>query len=118
MGPENALKVAVIGATGYTGSHVCVELLSRGHHVTGICRNPGKLGNHSNYSTRSIDVENTSIQELVNVFSGQDVVIKYSIFHAALTLVVMDLVTAERNSYTVRTQPSVSDTSALHGNNT
>jgi putative NADH-flavin reductase len=118
MTPENALKVAVIGATGYTGSHVCVELLSRGHHVAGICRNPGKLGNHSHYFARSVDVENTSIQELVDVFSGQDVVIKYSLFDAVLTLVVMDLAMAERNRHTVRTQPSVSDASALHGNNT
>jgi uncharacterized protein YbjT (DUF2867 family) len=79
MAPEKQLKVAVIGATGYVGSHVCIELLARGHHVTGISRRPEKLGSHLNYSTKSVDLECTSIEELVDAFSGQDVVVKYSV---------------------------------------
>lgn len=34
------LSVTVIGSTGYAGSHTCIELLARGHHVTGVSRNP------------------------------------------------------------------------------
>jgi putative NADH-flavin reductase len=79
------LKVAVIGATGYAGSHVCVELIARGHHVIGISRNPEKLGSHPNYSPKSIDLENVHIKELVDAFSGQDVVIEYPLTLTLLT---------------------------------
>lgn len=79
MTEEKELKVGVIGSTGYAGSHTCVELLSRGHLVTGISRNPDKLGSHPRYSGKSIDFEKASIAELVEVFSGHDVLVKYSI---------------------------------------
>lgn len=76
MAPGKQLKVAVIGATGYAGSHVCLELIARGHQVTGLSRNPDKLGSHKNYLTKSIDLDKTSIEDLVGAFSGQDVVVK------------------------------------------
>ena len=37
------MKVALIGATGFVGAPVLAELLSRGHTVTVLARNPGKL---------------------------------------------------------------------------
>ena len=37
------MKVALIGATGFVGAPVLAELLSRGHVVTVLARNPGKL---------------------------------------------------------------------------
>lgn len=37
------MKVALIGATGFVGAPVLAELLSRGHAVTVLARNPGKL---------------------------------------------------------------------------
>ena len=37
------MKIAMIGATGFIGSPVLSELLSRGHHVTVLARNPSKL---------------------------------------------------------------------------
>jgi putative NADH-flavin reductase len=72
------LKVAVIGPTGYGGSHTCIELLSRGHHVTGLSRNPAKIGTHPNYTPHSIDMENASITEIIEVFKGHDVIVKYT----------------------------------------
>jgi uncharacterized protein len=36
-------KVALIGASGKIGSKIAAELLSRGHTVTGIARNPEKI---------------------------------------------------------------------------
>ena len=37
------MKVALIGATGNVGSRILAELLSRGHTVTAIARNPEKV---------------------------------------------------------------------------
>jgi uncharacterized protein YbjT (DUF2867 family) len=73
---EKQLKVAVVGSTGYAGSHTCIELLSRGHLVTGISRNPEKLGTHPHYLPASIDLENASIPQLIDAFSGHDVIVK------------------------------------------
>ncbi|HTR00640.1 MAG TPA: NAD(P)H-binding protein, partial [Candidatus Acidoferrum sp.] len=36
-------KIALIGASGKIGSKIAAELLSRGHQVTGIARNPEKI---------------------------------------------------------------------------
>ena len=76
MAGEKQLKVGVIGSTGYAGSHTCIELLSRGHLVTGISRNPDKLGSHPHYSGKSVDFDKASISELIDVFSGHDVLVK------------------------------------------
>jgi uncharacterized protein YbjT (DUF2867 family) len=77
MARGKQLNVGVIGSTGYAGSHTCIELLSRGHLVTGISRNPDKLGSHPHYSGKSVDFEKASISELIEVFSGHDVLVKY-----------------------------------------
>lgn len=37
------MNIALIGATGFVGSAVLNELLQRGHRVTVLARNPGKL---------------------------------------------------------------------------
>jgi putative NADH-flavin reductase len=37
------VRVALYGATGKSGSRILKELVSRGHHVTAIVRNPAKL---------------------------------------------------------------------------
>ncbi|SIR52822.1 NAD(P)-dependent oxidoreductase [Bosea sp. TND4EK4] len=37
------MKVALIGASGFIGSRLLAELSSRGHAVTAIVRNPGKV---------------------------------------------------------------------------
>ncbi|KXJ87812.1 hypothetical protein Micbo1qcDRAFT_178883 [Microdochium bolleyi] len=69
------LTIGVVGSTGFTGSHVCVELLERGHTVVGISRHPEKLGSHRNYVVKSVDVEHLSIAELAEAFSGLHVLI-------------------------------------------
>ena len=69
------MRVAVIGPTGYSGSHVCVELLNRGHNVIGFSRNPSKLGKHERYEPVTLDVGSAPIQELVEAFKGMDVLI-------------------------------------------
>ena len=37
------MKIAIIGATGFVGSAVLNEALSRGHEVTAIARNTSKI---------------------------------------------------------------------------
>src|SRR6476620_5476448 len=37
------MKVALIGASGFVGTAILKELLQRGHQVTAIVRNPGKI---------------------------------------------------------------------------
>lgn len=77
MASGKQLKVAVIGSTGYAGSHACIELLSRGHLVSGVSRNPDKIGTHPHYTGIPIDLETASIAQIVDAFTGHDVVVKY-----------------------------------------
>ena len=69
------MKVGVVGATGYGGSYVCVELLDRGHDVIGISRNPAKLGTHERYKPYPLDVSAAPIKEIVKAFNDVDVVV-------------------------------------------
>ena len=74
---KKPLKIAVLGPAGFGGSYLCVELINRGHQVTGISRNPDKLGTHKLYSTISLDLEKCDIEEMTQAFKGHDVVIEY-----------------------------------------
>jgi len=74
---KKPLKIAVLGPAGFGGSYLCVELINRGHQVTGISRNPSKLGSHKLYSTINLDLEKCDIEEMTEAFKGHDVVIEY-----------------------------------------
>ncbi|MDQ6478216.1 NAD(P)-dependent oxidoreductase [Dyadobacter sp. LHD-138] len=68
------MKVALIGATGFVGSHVLTELTNRGHEVTAIVRDPSKVTLSSPLLTvKQGDVFNT--EELAAIFKGNDIVI-------------------------------------------
>lgn len=69
------MLVAVIGAAGFGGSHICRELITRGHAVKGISRSPETLGTHANYSAVSIDLGKASTEELVAAFKGVDALV-------------------------------------------
>jgi len=81
---SNPRKVLVIGPTGLGGSAITIELLKRGHHVTGMSRNPQRLGNHPNYSTISVDLTKASFDELTKLFQGYDVVVEYIFFQTLI----------------------------------
>ena len=74
-GAMPALKVVVLGSTGYGGSHLCVELLNRGHHVVGIARSPAKIGSHSRYTPVSVDFDTVSVKDLTSAIKGADVLV-------------------------------------------
>lgn len=69
------LKVAVVGPTGFTGSHAIKELLDRGHLVSGFSRDPAALGVHEAYSPISVNLFKDTIQELASEFQGHDVLL-------------------------------------------
>jgi putative NADH-flavin reductase len=52
---ENLMKIALIGATGFVGAAVLEELLTRGHPVTALARNPAKLAPRAGLEARALD---------------------------------------------------------------
>lgn len=75
MSPNRKLNVAVLGPKGQCGSCVVNELLSRGHSVVGLSRNPPKKWPTSgNYKAEAVDFN--SIKDLAAVLSrGYDAVV-------------------------------------------
>ncbi|MEY8761462.1 NAD(P)-dependent oxidoreductase [Chryseobacterium tongliaoense] len=74
-------KVAVIGATGFVGSHVVKELESRGYAVEAIVRDASKIDQNEKVTAKSVDVNN--VDELAESLKGSDAVI--STFNAGWT---------------------------------
>ena len=66
-------KVAVIGATGFVGSHVVKELENRGYAVEAIVRDASKVDQNDKVTAKSIDVNN--VDELAESLQGNDAVI-------------------------------------------
>jgi putative NADH-flavin reductase len=66
-------RVALIGASGNVGSRVLAELVSRGHTVTGIARNPEAITAGARVTTAKGDVNEPAA--LAKVLAGHDVVI-------------------------------------------
>lgn len=68
------MKIAIIGASGFVGSHLASEALERGHHVTAIVRHPeGMKRNGANLDIEKCDVFDTAA--LAAVLEGHDVVV-------------------------------------------
>jgi putative NADH-flavin reductase len=68
------MKIAIIGATGFVGSHLVKEALQRGHQVTAIVRTAAKVKlNHPNLSVKQGDV--LQQEELAGLLAGQEVVL-------------------------------------------
>ncbi len=68
------MKIALIGATGYVGTKLLSEALTRGHQVTAIVRETsGQLPQHLNLKTVKADATNTTA--LAGVVQGHNLVI-------------------------------------------
>ena len=74
-------KVAVIGATGFVGSHIVTELADRGYVVEALVRDASKVKTQENVTAKSVDVNN--VPELAEALKGNDAVI--SAFNAGWT---------------------------------
>ena len=68
-----AKNVLSIGATGFVGSAILQELVSRGHNVTALVRNPEKLQANDNVTVVKGDV--ADVESLTNLMKGKDAVI-------------------------------------------
>jgi putative NADH-flavin reductase len=67
------MKVAIVGATGFIGSKLLAEAVSRSHVVTAITRSPDKLPKGDRIIPVPADVND--VHALTRYFHGQDAVI-------------------------------------------
>lgn len=67
-------NVMLIGASGFVGTAILNELLARGHRVTAVVRNPGKIGIKSP-SLTVVQADVTDTSALVAACKGRDAVI-------------------------------------------
>ena len=67
------MKIALIGATGFVGAPVLSELLSRGHRVTVLARNPSKLAAQSGLTVVAADALDAA--QVAKAVAGHDAVI-------------------------------------------
>jgi putative NADH-flavin reductase len=67
------MKIALIGATGFVGSHILKEALDRGHQVTALVRHPEEVPAHGLVRAKKVDVY--SVDELASLLSGHEAVI-------------------------------------------
>src|ERR1700744_5034985 len=68
------MKIAIIGATGFVGSAVLKEALQRGHQVTAIARNVGKITKgDKNLTAVAADADDSA--SLAKVLAGHDAVV-------------------------------------------
>ncbi|MED5388249.1 MAG: NAD(P)-dependent oxidoreductase [Pseudomonadota bacterium] len=75
------MKIALIGASGFIGSALREEALRRGHQVTALVSQPGKLNaTATNLSVKQVDVQNTA--QLTEALNDADVVISAFSGHA------------------------------------
>lgn len=74
--PSQQLRVAIIGCTGFSGRNITIELVNRGHKVTGIARSPEKIGTNYLFTPLAIDVVQVPKLELAAIFANHDVVVK------------------------------------------
>lgn len=66
------MKIAVVGSTGFVGTHITTELTNRNHSVTGISRSGKSTGQH-NLTPVAVDV--TDVDKLTKILKGHDVVV-------------------------------------------
>jgi uncharacterized protein len=67
------MKIALIGATGFVGTPVLAELLARGHQVTVLARNPGKLPAQVGLTVVAADA--LDAEQVAKAAAGHDAVV-------------------------------------------
>lgn len=75
------MKVALIGIGGRVGSRLAMELLARGHSVTGIERHPEKTGTRPGITVKQGDA--TKPEVLAPLIAGHDAVVSAARFQSS-----------------------------------
>src|ERR1700733_15774192 len=70
---ENGMRVVLYGATGMIGTRILKELLSRGHTVTAVVRDPSKVVAQNNLTIEKGDM--LDADNIAKVAKGADVVV-------------------------------------------
>lgn len=68
------MKVALIGATGFVGSHLLQELVNRGFEVTAVARSVDKIPVKDG-KPKAVAADVTDVKALASVLKGNDVVL-------------------------------------------
>lgn len=68
------MKIALIGATGFVGTHLLEEALERGYEVTAIVRDPSKISNSSEKLT-VVKGDINEVDALAAQLKGHDVIV-------------------------------------------
>ncbi|RLP21578.1 NAD(P)-dependent oxidoreductase [Raoultella ornithinolytica] len=69
------MKIALLAATGRAGSTVLAELISRGHDVIAVARNPGKLPANLPSSVTAVKDDLTDATRLAEIIACADAVV-------------------------------------------
>ena len=67
------MRIALIGATGFVGSAILSELLSRGHEVTALARDPAKVAPQARLTAVQADVQQAG--QVAKAVRGHDAVV-------------------------------------------
>jgi len=67
------VKIAIIGATGFIGSHILQEALDRQHEVTALVRHPERVPERPGVTASAVDVNDES--SLTRLLAGHEAVI-------------------------------------------
>jgi putative NADH-flavin reductase len=70
---SKTLHIALIGPTGFVGAAVLDELLSRGHRVTALARNPAKLAPREGLTV--VQGEATDAAQVAHAVAGTDAIV-------------------------------------------
>lgn len=70
---EDNMKIVVVGASGMIGSRVTKELLSRGHQVIAVARNPEKIA--AGAGVTAVKVDSNDSAEMEKILRGADAVV-------------------------------------------
>lgn len=74
------MKIAVIGATGFVGSHIVREALDRGLEVLALARDTSKINEENNLVKKNIDIND--VDTLTDVLRDNNVNVVVSAFNA------------------------------------
>lgn len=72
------MKITVLGASGRAGSEIAKELARRGHQVTGVARNPGRIPSDEGVIAVSGDANDAAT--LPSLLKGADAVVSAIMF--------------------------------------